>query len=198
MRDSTDPGSVAVMNLVLVTIAACEVGFWVFVVVGLALRYLARRPRASTIVLACVPLIDIVLLVAVAADLARGGDVEFAHRLAPIYLGGTIMFGHRMIAWADVRFAHRFAGGPAPVPIPKSGPVRIRHEWTEFARWLGAAAVAVVITAGLGYTVADADQRAALFSGLRMLGTVTVIWLVTGPVWASFGRSDHRQSVNNG
>jgi hypothetical protein len=186
MRRMVDAGHGGSMNPVLITIAACEIGFWAFVVGGLALRYLARRPRASTIVLACVPLIDLVLLIAVIVDLARGGDVEFAHRLAPIYLGGTLMFGHRMIAWADVRFAHRFADGPAPVPIPSTGPVRARHEWSDFGRWLGAVAIAAVITAALGYTVADSTQREAMFGSFGMLGTITVIWLLTGPVWYSF------------
>ncbi|GEE03777.1 hypothetical protein nbrc107696_42230 [Gordonia spumicola] len=171
------------MNPVLITIGACEVGFWAFVVAGLALRYLARRTRASTIVLACVPLVDLILLIAVTVDLARGGDVEFAHRLAPIYLGGTLMFGHRMIGWADVRFAHRFVGGPAPAPIPPTGPVRARHEWADFGRWLGAVAIAAAITATLGYTVADDAQREALFGGFGMLGVVTVVWLLTGPIW---------------
>ncbi|GAA4676048.1 hypothetical protein [Gordonia humi] len=173
---------------VLMTIAACEIGFWVFVLGGLALRYLARRPGPSAIVLACVPLIDVVLLVAVAVDLARGGEVEFAHRLAPIYLGVTIMFGPRMIAWTDARFAHRFADGPVPHKVPKTGPERRRYEWADFGRWLGAVAVAAAITGLLGFTVADTAQREALFGGLGMLGVVTVIWLLTGPIWYTFGR----------
>ncbi|WP_424326067.1 hypothetical protein [Gordonia sp. (in: high G+C Gram-positive bacteria)] len=65
MNDSVSP--------ILIAIAGCEVGFWVLVGGGLALRYLAR-----------------------------------------LYLGVTVVFGPRLIRWADARFAHRFAGGPAP------------------------------------------------------------------------------------
>ncbi|MCF8608104.1 hypothetical protein L5I01_32600 [Gordonia sp. HY442] len=173
---------------ILLTIAACEIGFWVFVLGGLALRYVARMPRPSMIVLACVPLIDVVLLVAVGIDLAQGGEVEFAHRLAPIYLGCTIMFSRRLIAWADVRFAHRFADGPAPRKVAASGPERRRYEWADFGRWLGAVGIAVAITGLLGVTVAGPEQREAMFSGLGVLGTITVIWLLTGPVWYSFSR----------
>ncbi|MGO3327239.1 hypothetical protein [Gordonia sp. (in: high G+C Gram-positive bacteria)] len=173
---------------VLLTIVACEIGFWVFVLGGLALRYIARMPRSSMIVLTCVPLIDLVLLVAVGIDLSQGGEVEFAHRLAPIYLGCTIMFGHRMIAWADARFAHRFANGPKPHKIPASGPERRHYEWADFGRWLGAVAIAVAITGLLGITVADSAQRDAMFAGLGVLGTITVIWLLTGPIWYSFSR----------
>src|SRR5699024_2707238 len=50
-------------------IIGCEIAFWVIVAAGLALRYPARRPRAATLVLLTVPLVDLVLLAAVALDL---------------------------------------------------------------------------------------------------------------------------------
>lgn len=176
-------------NPVVWTIAGCEIGFWVLVLGGLVLRYVLRLRRAGMLALALVPALDVVLVAAVAVDLYRGGEVGFAHRLAGIYLGCTVMFGPRMIAWADERFAHRFAGGPAPRRVPKSGPERSRKEWADFARWLGAAAIASVVSLGLGYTVADAAQREALLGVFGTLGVVTVIWLVTGPLWVS-GRGD--------
>ncbi|MFC4128013.1 hypothetical protein [Nocardia rhizosphaerae] len=175
-------------NPVLLTIAACEIGFWVLVVAGLLLRYVARLRRAGLVTLALVPVLDVVLVVAVALDLHRGGEVGFAHRLAGIYLGCTVMFGHRMIRWLDERFAHRFAGGPAPVRVPKSGQERTRKEWADFARWLGAAAIAALLTSVLGATVADAQQRAQLSEVFATLGVITVIWLLTGPVWVTGSR----------
>ncbi|VEH96572.1 Uncharacterised protein (plasmid) [Tsukamurella tyrosinosolvens] len=99
------------------------------------------------------------------------------------------MFGHRMIAWADERFAHRFAGGPAPRKVPKLGPERTRKEWSDFYRWLGAVAIAGAVSLGLGYTVADATQREALLGVFGTLGVITVIWLVTGPLWVT-GRGE--------
>ncbi|MFD3701858.1 hypothetical protein ACFWUP_01800 [Nocardia sp. NPDC058658] len=175
-------------NPVLLTIAACEVGFWVLVIGGLLLRYVIRLPRASTVTLALVPVLDVVLVVAVAIDLHRGGEVTFAHRVAGIYLGCTVMFGGRMIRWADERFAHRFAAGPAPVKVPKHGPERTRKEWADFARWLGAAAIAGALTLVLSYTVADATQREQLMGVFGSLGVITVIWLLTGPVWVTGSR----------
>ncbi len=175
-------------NPVLLTIAACEVGFWVLVVGGLLLRYVARLRRAGMVTLALVPVLDVVLVVAVAVDLHRGGEVGFAHRLAGIYLGCTVMFGHRMIQWLDERFAHRFAGGPAPARVPKYGPERTRKEWADFLRWLGAAAIAGALTLVLSYTVADAEQREQLSGVFGTLGVITVIWLLTGPVWVTGSR----------
>ncbi|MFF2083029.1 hypothetical protein ACFVVM_04605 [Nocardia sp. NPDC058176] len=172
-------------NPVLLTILGCEIGFWVLVVGGLLLRYAVRLPRAGMVTLALVPVLDVVLVIAVAIDLHRGGEVGFAHRLAGIYLGCTVMFGHRIIQWLDERFAYRFAGGPAPVKVPKYGPERSRKEWADFARWLGAAAIAAVLTVALSYTVADAAQREQLMSVFGTLGVITVIWLLTGPVWVA-------------
>lgn len=168
---------------VLLTILGCEIGFWILVLGGLTLRYLLHADRVSTIALAAVPLLDLVLLVAVALDLYRGGDIGFAHRLAPIYLGVTVAFGRRLIAWTDVRFAHWFADGPPPKPIPKRGPIRMRHEFADFARWLAAAAIAASVTLALGYGVADVAQRTELFAGFQTLGIITALWLLTGPVW---------------
>ncbi|MBF6202149.1 hypothetical protein IU477_30245, partial [Nocardia cyriacigeorgica] len=62
-------------NPVLLTIAACEIGFWVLVVGGLLLRYLAGLRRAGMVTLALVPVLDVVLVIAVAIDLHRGGEV---------------------------------------------------------------------------------------------------------------------------
>ncbi|SNT43132.1 hypothetical protein SAMN05421642_11920 [Rhodococcoides kyotonense] len=185
-----DPG-----NPVLITIAVCEVGFWVIVLGGLALRYLARLRRTSTFVLALLPVLDIVLIVAVALDLHRGGEVGFAHRLAGIYLGWTIMFAHSTVTWLDVRFAHRFAGGPAPIKPPKQGPAAYSREIRSFVKWLGAAAIALVITFGLAATVADDEQAAALKDVVQPIGIITAIWFVTAPLWVR-GRRNEQSSTS--
>ena len=169
---------------VLYVIVGCEIGFWALVVVGLAVRYGLRAPRASTVVLRAVPVLDVVLLVAVAIDLHDGAQVGQVHRIAGIYLGVTVAFGHSMIRWADVRCAHWFADGPPPPARVQKGPMAVRREVTEFGRWLVAAAVAALCILVLAVTVADGDQTRALFGIFPLLGIITVIWLVTGPVWA--------------
>lgn len=179
-------------NPILLTIAVCEVGFWVLVLGGLCVRYLARMRRASTVVLALLPILDLVLVAAVAVDLHRGGEVEFAHRLAGIYLGWTLVFAHSTVAWLDVRFAHRFAGGPAPSTPPKTGPQAYRNEIRVFVKWLCAAAIALAITYVLAATVADSDQAAALKTVVQPLGVITFFWFVTGPLWVLGTKSPGR------
>ena len=101
--------------------------------------------RVSTVLLICVPLVDLVLLVVSAIDLRRGAPANFTHGLAAAYLGFSVAFGHSMVRWADQRFAHRFAGGPPPWRPPKQGAARVRYEWREWARMLLAWAVASVL-----------------------------------------------------
>ncbi|HEX2897467.1 MAG TPA: hypothetical protein VHP63_05385, partial [candidate division Zixibacteria bacterium] len=94
-------------DFLLILIVGCEVGFWVALFSGLALRYLLKMKRAGAYLLASVPLIDLVLLVASVLDLRNGAVATFAHGLAAAYIGFTVAFGKLTIAWADKWFAHK-------------------------------------------------------------------------------------------
>lgn len=107
--------------MILAVIAACEIGFWVVLLAGLATRYLLRRRRLGGVLLAAVPLVDLVLLGATVLDLRDGATAGFAHGLAAAYLGFSVVFGPSMVRVADERFAHRFAGGPPPGRPPRTG-----------------------------------------------------------------------------
>ncbi|GGF90981.1 hypothetical protein GCM10007304_01160 [Rhodococcoides trifolii] len=176
-------------NPILITIAVCEVGFWVLVLGGLGSRYVLRRRSLSVLMLTLLPVLDLILVVAVALDLHRGGEVGFAHRLAGIYLGWTVVFAHSTVAWLDVRFAHRFAGGPAPEKPPKKGPEAYRREMRLFLKWLGAAGIALAVTLGLSVTVASPAQSKALLEVIPNLGLITVGWFVFGPLWVRGSRA---------
>lgn len=62
--------------MILVAIVACEIGFWVAIVGGLVARYVARKPRLGAALLIAAPLIDVVLLALVAADLLGGATAS--------------------------------------------------------------------------------------------------------------------------
>ncbi|MFB9803008.1 hypothetical protein ACFFN5_21045, partial [Streptomonospora salina] len=93
-------------------ILACEALFWIFAAGGLAARYVLRRSRLSSALLVSVPLVDLVLLAVIAVHLALGGTADSSHGLGALYLGFTVAYGSSVVGWLDVRFAHRFAGGP--------------------------------------------------------------------------------------
>ncbi|MEU4606548.1 2TM domain-containing protein [Kribbella sp. NPDC023972] len=136
--------------MLLAVIAACEVGFWVLLAAGLATRYLLRLPKAGMVLLAGVPLVDVVMLVASVVDVRRGGEPSFKHSLAAIFIGVSVGFGHQTLKWADKWAAHYLAGAPRPVKPPKGGPERARRERAGWFRHLLAYAVAVGIMIALG------------------------------------------------
>ena len=172
-------------NPIAGAIIACEVGLWVVLGVGLALRYLARLQRTSTVVLAAIPLLDVVLVVATALDLHRGNPVGMTHGLAGVYLGFSVAFGPSIVRWADVRFAHRFADGPAPVKGPKSGPQKRARLWREWFRVLIAASIASVVLLGLSWLFASPEQAPMLYGWITRVWMITGIWLVAGPLFES-------------
>ena len=174
--------------VILAVIVVCEIGFWVVLAAGLVARYVLRWRRASTILLICVPLVDLVLLVVSAIDLRRGSPGHFTHGLAAAYLGFSVAFGHSLVRWADQRFAHRFAGGPPPWRPPKEGVARVRYEWREWGKMLLAWAVAsALLVAGIAF-VGEPGRTAELAGWIARLGLVAVIWFVVGPLWTTVFR----------
>jgi hypothetical protein len=136
--------------VLLAVIAACEVGFWVLLAAGMVTRYLFRLPRVGMVLLASVPLVDVVLLVASIIDLRQGGEPSFKHSLAAIFIGISVAFGHQSIKWADSWAAHKFAGAPRPVKPAKGSREKVRRERQGWYRHLLAYAIGCVLMVGLG------------------------------------------------
>lgn len=176
-------------NPMAAVIAGGEIGFWVAIGAGLLARYLLRLKRTSTVLLALTPVIDIVVLVATVLDLQDGAKATFVHGLAAVYLGFSVAFGPSMIRWADVRFAHRFAGGPPPPPKPR-GREKARAEWRDWGKCVLASALAAGVLLVLIVMVGDTEQVAALWGWLPRLGVVTAIWFATGPLWQVLSSQD--------
>jgi hypothetical protein len=175
--------------LMVTLIAACEIGFWVVLGAGLAARYLLRWRRVSTVLLICVPLVDVVLLTATIIDLSGGGSASTVHGLAAVYLGVSVAFGHSMMRWADQRFAHWFADGPPPVKPPKSGRERVRYEWREWGKFMLAYAIACLVMLLLIFVVSSPDQTVALWQGtIPTMSMVAGIWLLW-PLTTTFSSS---------
>ncbi|PVC87667.1 hypothetical protein DBP19_24225 [Streptomyces sp. CS090A] len=129
--------------MIALLVVACEVAFWVVLAAGLALRYVARKPKLGAAVLLCEPLLEVVLLVVTVIDLRNGAEPDWKHGLAAVYIGFTVGLGHHTIKKVDAWVAHRWFGGPPPVKPPKYGAARAVHEWRTAARWIFAAAVAL-------------------------------------------------------
>jgi hypothetical protein len=162
--------------MLVALIIAAEIGFWLVLASGLVARYLLGRRRLGAILLAGVPVVDLVLLVATAIDLSGGATAEAGHGLAAAYIGYSVAFGHTMVRWADERFAHRFAGGPPPSRPPRYGMAKARHEWRLFAKAVLAWVIGTGLLAAMILVVGDAERTAALEQWVLRLSLVTVIW----------------------
>ncbi|QLD11886.1 hypothetical protein [Microbacterium oleivorans] len=170
--------------MILAAIIACEVGFWAAIVGGLVTRYVFGRPRLGAMLLLAAPLIDLVLLVLVAVDMLRGGTASWHHGLAALYIGVSVAYGHRMIAWADAKFATRFRGA-APRPR-RYGAAYAVACWKDVPRTVLAASIAAAVLGGLILFVGDADRTSELVGFLPILGVIVgidLLWAISYSVW---------------
>lgn len=170
--------------MILAVIIGCEIAFWVLIVLGLVARYTLRKPRAGMVLLAMTPVVDLVLLAATAVDLSRGATATVFHGLAAAYIGFSVAYGHTMIAWADTRFAHRFANGPAPVK--RYGRDYTIGCWKDVARTTLAAAVAAGLLRLVTLLVDGAADLSALTSFSGVLGLIVVVdlvWAISYTFW---------------
>ncbi|OMF22189.1 hypothetical protein BK133_26860 [Paenibacillus sp. FSL H8-0548] len=153
-------------------IVSCEIGFWVFVLAGLICRYIFRLKKLGILLLYSTPLIDLALVIATVIDLRGGAIATFAHSLAAVYIGVSIAYGHRMIKWADERFAHRFAGGPAPFRKPKYGKEHARYERNGWLHHLLAFVIGSALLYGMIIMVGDEARTEALWSTLQLWAVI--------------------------
>ncbi|WP_144661717.1 hypothetical protein [Paenarthrobacter nicotinovorans] len=170
--------------MILLAIVLCEVAFWVAIVAGLATRYLLRRPRLGGALLILAPVIDAVLLALVAVDLLGGGTASWHHGLAAIYIGVSIAYGKRMVAWADAYFQQRFAGGPVPERLTGSG-YTVKC-WRDVLLTALAVAIAAGTLGAIILLVNDPERTAALSEFFRILGIIFAIdflWAVSYTIW---------------
>jgi hypothetical protein len=181
--------------MLLVFIVGCEIAFWVFLLAGLAVRYLARMRRLGAVLLALVPLIDLFLLGATVIHLRSGAVADQTDGLAAAYVGFSVAFGPSLIRRMDARFAYRFAGGPRPPRPPRYGKGRASYEWQEFRKALLAWGISCVLLLGGFFLVGDVERAAALLGWIARLTFVLLIWLiwpVSYTLWPSKPKPDRR------
>lgn len=136
--------------MLLAVIAGCEIGFWVLLAAGMVTRYLLRLPKVGMVLLAMVPLVDVVMLVASVIDIRSGGEPAFRHSLAAIFIGVSVGSGHQSLKWADGWAAYKLAGGPRPRKLKKGSREKAQHERRGWYRHLLAYAVGVAVMIALG------------------------------------------------
>lgn len=172
--------------MLLWLIIGCEIGFWVFLFCGLFIRYILKCPRAGKMVLLCVPLLDLVLLLATAIDLHNGAVAEFAHGLAALYLGFTIVYGPEVIKWLDQLAAQRFASAKKVEVLERYGREHTLYEWRQWLKAVLAGGIASVLLIAAIVYVGEPERTAQLREWFNYIFWVLAIWLVCWPLWYSF------------
>jgi hypothetical protein len=170
--------------LLYTLIVACEVGFWVVLLLALVLRYLLRKRRLSRTLLFCLPLIDVLLLVFAAMDLRRGATATFAHGLAAAYIGFTVAFGGLAVRWADARFAYRFGGGAVPQKAPSHGWPAVRYDLNLWARCVVGCVITVLLIEALVWSIGQREGTEPLLAWHKHAFGCIVLWFFFGPIWS--------------
>ncbi|WP_435923288.1 hypothetical protein [Paenibacillus sp. DYY-L-2] len=153
--------------MILALIIGCEIAFWVLVLAGLSARYLLKRKKTGAWLLIATPIVDLILIAATVIDLKNGAVATFTHGLAAVYIGVTVAFGHRMIRWADERFAYKYGGGAMPAKRPKYGIEHARFERQGWYRHLLAWVIGAALLYGMVLFVDD-PTRTEQLGGMAM------------------------------
>jgi hypothetical protein len=170
-------------QILYVLIVACEVAFWLVLLLGLVFRYLVRRTNLSRWLLLSLPVIDILLLIFTGLDLSAGTTPTFAHGLAAVYVGFTIAFGPIAVRWADAHFAHRFASGPVPPKAPSQGWKAVRYDIGLWLRCIAAWVIALGVISTMIAFLGNESLARPLEIWYRFALGCIFFWSLFGPLW---------------
>ncbi|RYL92648.1 hypothetical protein ABNN70_01950 [Sporolactobacillus sp. Y61] len=176
-------------------IIADEISFWLFILLGLITRYIMKKEKLSLFFFISTPFLDLLLLILTFFDLRSGHPASFAHALAAIYIGVSIAFGSQMVKWADVRFAHHFAGGPAPAKKPKFGKAHARWERQGWYRHLLAWFIGSGLMLVVYFLSGHPDQNEVLFKTARLWLIILAADFIISFSYTLFPKKDAQKST---
>ncbi|WP_047985926.1 hypothetical protein [Ornithinibacillus californiensis] len=175
------------MNWIVWLIIACEIGFWVFILLGLVMRYVLNKRSLGLLFLAMTPIVDLILLVATSYDLYQGSIATTAHALAAIYIGVSIGFGKSMIRWADERFKY-YVTKSGPKPIKLFGMDYAKNYFKGWLRHLLSYIIGASLIGGIYFLINDSERTLAMIQTLGIWSIVLVADLVISLTYFIFPR----------
>ena len=186
--------------MILFAIIAAEIAFWVVIFLGLVARYLLQLRVLGAILLACSPIIDLALLVFIVIDLRAGSEPHWTHGLGAIYLGFSVIYGRRLVRWADQRFA-ALHGVARLKKTRLYGKDKVRHEWRETVLWWLACGISTAILALcilLAGGVASARELLDWIWRLALVAGAAPIVPVTYMLWPAKPPQEATAAANHG
>jgi hypothetical protein len=148
-------------------IIACEIAFWVVILLGFITRYLFKLPKLGLFFLVLTPVIDLFLLIITSVDLYRGATATIAHGIAAIYIGVSIAFGKSMIKWADERFQY-YILKQGPKPKKRFGMEYANHYLKGFGRHVVAYIIGAGLLVGVVYIINEPSRTSQFLEVLRV------------------------------
>lgn len=180
------------MKLIAWAIIACEVLFWIVLLLDLVARYMLKKPKLGFALLALTPVVDLLLLAATGIDLYRGSVATRAHALAAVYISVSVIFGKSMVAWADERFRF-YVLKQGTLPAKKYGMAYSVH----YAKGTVKHAVAFLLGAGILYGIVyliDDPARTDALSAVAKLWALILgidgVIMVTYFIWPRKAKTD--------
>lgn len=155
------------MNFIAWVIVACEIAFWVVIILGLILRYVLKKNKIGLFFLALTPVIDLLLLVITGLDLYRGATATIAHAIAAVYIGVSIGFGKSMIKWADERFRY-YVTKDGSIPIKLYGFEYSKSHLKGWVKHVLSYLIGASFLIGLIFLINDISRTEALFNLLKV------------------------------
>jgi len=165
------------LNFVAWMIVACEIMFWIVIILGLVTRYVLKLNKLGLFLLALTPVIDLILLISTSMDLYRGATATQAHAIAAVYLGVSIAFGKSMVNWADEKFLY-YVKKEGRKPTPLFGMEYALHYLKGFGKHVLSYLIGATLLGGMIFLINDPSRTEALFSVLKIWTFVLGIDLV--------------------
>ncbi|MFB9974102.1 hypothetical protein FPQ10_09025 [Allobacillus sp. SKP2-8] len=162
------------MNLIAWTIVACEVGFWIFIIAGLVMRYIFNQKRIGILLLAMTPVVDLILILVTGIDMYRGGEPTTADAIAPIYIAVSIIYGKSIIQWADERFAY-YVKREGPKPPRRVGIEYAKHSMKGSLQHILAYMIGGAILLFMIYYIGNDTDTTVLESTLKFWGIIVIV-----------------------
>ncbi|WP_163103419.1 hypothetical protein [Peribacillus alkalitolerans] len=167
-------------------IVACEISFWMVILLGLTARYLFNLKKVGFIFLALTPIIDLLLIIITSWDLYRGATATFAHGLAAVYIGVSISFGKNMIEWMDERFKYFVLKSTSNKPSKRTGIQFAKHYAKGLVRHILAYLIGSAILLIMIYFINEPSRTEALngiLKGWALVIAIDILITISYFIW---------------
>ena len=124
-------------------------------------------------------------------DLRTGGQPSLVHGVAALYLGFSVVFGKRLVAWADRMYRRKVRGEYVAEPDVGS---KLRKEWVDFGLAVVAAGIAAVVLEVCVFAVGGGVETQSLRDWHPRLGKILAIWFIIGPLWVMLSPRERRSA----